>query len=106
MKTRLELHDLLTGIAAEFSIPANRVYYQPPTTIKMGYPCIVYSRSRTKARYADNAPYTLTRLYTVTVVDKNPDSEIPDRIALLPMCEHNRTFTVDNLYHYVYDLYF
>lgn len=106
MKTRQELHEVLTGIAAEFEIPASHVYYQPPATIKMRYPCIVYNRNRTKTRYANNAPYTLTRLYTVTVVDKDPDSEIPDRVALLPMCEHNRTFTVDNLYHYVYDLYF
>lgn len=106
MRPRLELHEILVGIAAEFGIPASRVYYQPPATIKMGYPCIVYSRYRTRTRHADDNPYTLLRQYTITVVDKNPDTEIPDRIALLPMCSWSRNFTNDNLYHYVYDIYF
>ena len=106
MRSRLELHEILCSIANEFGISNSQVYFQPPATIKMRYPCIVYERARTETRYADNNPYTLCRRYTVTVIDKNPDSEIPDRVALLPMCSHSRTFTNDNLNHYVYDLYF
>ena len=106
MRSRLDFHNILVEIAAEFDIPATRVYYQPPATIKMGYPCIVYTRDRNDTKFADGSPYILTRRYTVTVVDKNPDSEIPDRIALLPMSSSSRNFMNDNLYHFVYDVYY
>lgn len=72
----------------------------------MQYPCIVYSRDRAQTRFASNNPYKYTKGYQVTVIDRNPDSEIPDKVALLPMCEHNRFFTADNLNHDVFTLFF
>jgi len=56
--------------------------------------------------FADDIPYTHHWQYQVTVIDKNPDSEIPARIANLPMCKFEHHYTSDNLNHDVYNLYY
>jgi len=72
----------------------------------MKYPCIVYELDNTIAIHADNKPYNLTKRYQVTVIDRNPDSGIPDKIAALPLCSHERSFPADNLNHYIFTLFF
>jgi hypothetical protein len=42
----------------------------------------------------------------ITVIDANPDSEIPGRIASLSMCIFDRAYRADNLNHDVYQLYY
>lgn len=98
---RLKIQALLEEL-----LGSGNVYYQPPPNTKMQYPCIVYGRSYEKSQFAANNPYIVTKRYTVTVIDRNPDSEIPDKIAALPMCRFQRFFTADNLNHDVFDLYF
>jgi hypothetical protein len=39
-------------------------------------------------------------------MDQDPDSLIPDKVALLPKCVHNRSYVVNNLNHDVFNLYF
>lgn len=82
------------------------VYFQPPNGLKLVYPCIFYARDTAETSYADNGPYRHTKRYSVTVVDRNPDSLIPDKVADLPLCSHNRFFTSDDLNHDVFTLYF
>ena len=42
----------------------------------------------------------------MTIIDKNPDSQLPDKLGELPLCRLNRVYTADNLNHYVFDIYF
>jgi len=72
----------------------------------MKYPCIVYERTNLQTQFADNKPYKTKKRYLVTVIDANPDSEIPDKVAELPMCSYDRFFTTDNLNHDIYYLFF
>jgi len=72
----------------------------------MQYPCVVYNRDDAITEFANNQPYAYTKRYQVTVIDRNPDSDIPDRIAALPLCIHHRFFVKDNLNHDVFNLYF
>lgn len=72
----------------------------------MEYDCIRYERSRIDPRFADNQPYSLHDRYQVTVIYRNPDSDLPKQIAQLPMCTHDRYYTADNLNHDVFNLYF
>ena len=72
----------------------------------MSYPCIIYARDNADVSYADNRPYRQTTRYTVTVIDRNPDSTLHDKVAKLPMASYSRFFTADNLNHDVYTLYF
>jgi hypothetical protein len=101
MGTRLELQTLLESI-----LGSGNVYFQPPETIKMNYPCIIYKRNKDNTDFADNKPYNHTKRYSVTVVDRNPDSLVPDKIAMLPMCLFDRHLQVNGLNHYIYNLYF
>lgn len=99
MGTRLQLHSLLEGITPN-------VYFQPPPGLSLEYPCIVYRRDTADTIHADNAPYSITKRYLVTVMDRNPDSAIPDGVAALPWCIHNRYYAKNQLNHDVYMLYF
>lgn len=99
MGQRLDLQTL-------FETLAPHVYFQPPENLTMEYPCIVYNRDNGLTRFADNDPYTYTKGYQVTVMDRDPDSLIPDKVAKLPLCRFSRFFVVENLNHDVYSLFF
>ena|SRR5690349_12688703 len=99
MGLRSDLHDLLLTLC-------DNVYFQPPKTATMKYPCIVYQRDYMLDEHADNYPYRTTVRYQVTVIDRNPDSEIVPRVKELSMCTYDRFFTADNMNHDVFKLFF
>lgn len=101
MAPRSQLHQVLKDL-----IDTDFVYFQPPANVAMQYPCIVYRRDYADTKFAGNVPYHYTKRYMVTVIDVDPDSEIPDKVAALPMCTFNRAYTADNLNHDVFNLYF
>lgn len=72
----------------------------------MQYPCIVYERDSATTKYAGNAPYSRSKRYQVTIIDRDPDSIFPDKVALLPMSSFSRHFVADNLHHDVYSLFY
>lgn len=98
---RGELHNVLISV-----LGSAHVYFQPPASISLVYPCIVYSKSGVKAKFADDKLYINKKRYMVTVIDSDPDSLVPDKLALLPLCSFDRHFTSNNLNHDVYSLYF
>ena len=101
MAPRLELQALLEGL-----LGSRNVYHQPPPQTTMQYPCIVYFRDDEVVEHADNFPYHRRKRYQVTVIDRNPDSLIPDKIGSLPLCSFERHFKADQLNHDVYNLFF
>lgn len=101
MAPRLELQNLLVDI-----LGSNNVYFQPPPSIQLKFPCIIYNREFEDFKHADNKPYNRTKRYQVTVIDRDPDSDIPDKVAQLPLCSYDRFYTADNLNHDVYNLFF
>lgn len=101
MGIRLNLSAQLRSI-----LGSNNVYFQPATNTELRYPAIVYKLDSIDAQYADDIMYKHTKAYLVTVIDKNPDSVIPDKILKLPMCRMIRPYTSDNLHHTVFKLYY
>jgi len=101
MAPRLDLHAILLTI-----LGSDNVYYQQPPSVQMKYPCIIYKRDDETTIFADNFPYMRTRRYQVTIIDRDPDSEIPDKVSELPSCVYDRFYTADNLNHDVYKLFF
>lgn len=101
MRDRLELQAILEEL-----LGSTNVYFQPPANIRMAYPAIVYSKSDIDNRFADNSPYSQEKAYTVTVIDKDPDSEIVDRLAQLPKCMYDRNYKSENLNHDVFTLFY
>lgn len=101
MKSRLELSEILRDI-----LGSENVYFQPPPTKKMNYPAIVYHLSDIDTTYANNKMYIGTKNYSITVIDKNPDSIIPDKILELPLTSFSTFFMSDGLNHFVFSTYF
>lgn len=107
MGQRADLQVLLRGILQSVRADiVDNVYFQPPETVTMKYPCIVYRRDYAYTEFADDKPYKHCKRYLITVIDPDPDSVIPDLIAALPMCIFDRFYTADQLNHDVYKLYF
>lgn len=101
MDRRLEFHSKLVSIPG-----VKKVYFQPPASINLEYPCIIYSRSRGDFQYADNGSYIFRQAYDVTVIDRDPDSGILEHIRSFPMVVSDRSFRVDNLNHDTFTIYF
>lgn len=102
MASRLSLHKELLSIKGVKS-----AYFQPPASVRMKYPCIVYELSHKKLFHADNLIYRFKNRYSVTVIDSDPDSKIPDTFLQHFMyCSFDRQYKADNLYHNVFILYY
>ena len=85
---------------------ADHVYFQPPESVKLSYPCIIYQFKGIFIERADNGQYRRKRRYEIFVIDQNPDSQIPDRLLdVLPTARHDNHYTSDNLHHDVFTLY-
>ena len=101
MATRLDLQTLFENL-----LGSRNVYFQPPESRRMSYPAIRYSLKKIENVHANNVVYNQHTCYEVMVIDEDPDSELPRKIASLPMCSFDRHYTADNLNHYVFTLYF
>lgn len=101
MADRLDLHAELIKI-----LGSNNVYFQPPENVKIVYPCIIYRLNSVDTLFANDKPFSKHKSYSVTIIDKNPDSLLPDILADLPLCNFSRYYTSSNLHHYVYTIYF
>jgi hypothetical protein len=99
---RLQLQLLLESVIGT----GKKVYFQPPPSKEMVYPCIVYARDQRQTEFADNAPYRTTRRYQVTLISRDPDDPTVEKLAMLPMCVQATTFVRQNLNHDVFELYF
>ena len=101
MSSRLDLQTILEGI-----LGSRNVYFQPPSSVQMRYPAIVYSRKDIEKRSANDGVYQKLPSYEVILIDKNPDSKFVDKILELPYCSFDRHYESDNLNHDVFTLYF
>lgn len=87
-------------------LQSKNVYYQPPSNIKLKFPCIIYRKNKIRGIRADNRFYGINDEYMVTYVSKTVDDDAILKILELEMCTHDRRYTSDNLYHDVFTLYF
>ncbi len=99
MDRRLQLHELLKTFCPN-------VYFQPPDNVTMVYPAIRYGQDDEDALFAGNRPYRRHKRYQVTVIDRKPDSDIPDKVADLPLTSFSRAYVAENLNHTVFTTYF
>jgi hypothetical protein len=100
MAPQLELQEILESLGAA------KVYFQPPANVAMEYPCIVYKRDNARTEFAGNLPYIRVQRYQVTIIARDPNSDIHLKVAKLPRCVYNRFFAANSLNHDVYILYF
>jgi hypothetical protein len=100
MAPHLELKAIFEALGVE------HVYFQPPESSKIQYPCIIFQRDDERTANANNRQYNRKVRYKVTVIDKNPASDIPAKVSALPLCSFDRFYTADKLNHDVYNLFF
>lgn len=102
MADRLSLHTEF-----EIILDSKNVYFCPPESVKLKYPCIVYSLSGVNKENANDRMYKSVNEYEVTVIDRDPESVIHHRIlAHFPMCRFDRPYVSENLHHSILTLYY
>lgn len=100
MHSRIDLQNKFEEI-----LGSRNVYFQPPSSVKMQYPAIVYSRSDVVPEFANDGLYLYSPRYEVILIDKNPDSEFVEKILNLPYCRFDRHYEADQLNHDVFTIY-
>lgn len=98
-RPRNEFHTILEAITPN-------VYFDPPDNLQMSYPCIRYIRDDIDTEFAGDKPYSLTKRYQITVIDRDVDSPLPDVVAHLPMCRHDRHYKAMDLIHDIFNIFF
>lgn len=97
---RLELDARLRRI-----LGSDNVYFEPPASLRMKYPCIRYSRSRIDTVHADNKVYLANRRYDIIAIYQDPDSDLSDRILFNEeglTLSNERRYVADGLHHDVF----
>ena len=107
MSERLELHEILCEIINITEPDGDRhVYFQPPPSVQMKYPAIVYKLKAIDPLHADDGMYLHNTAYEAILIDPNPDCEIFAKMIRLPYCKFDRPYTKDNLNHYTFTIYY
>ncbi len=99
MTSRIELQTMLEQL-----LGSRNVYFQPPESLKLRYPAIVYSLDALRNDNANNSVYKQSHTYKITVVDTDPDSETVVKISQNPRCRFDRSYQANNLNHFVFTL--
>ena len=101
MASRLELQAKLEGLLGE-----KHVYYQPPETLKIEYPAIIYSKSKIVTKKANDSTYLKDTRYDVIVIDKRPDNPVINKLLDLQYCSYDRSYKSEGYNHDALTLYY
>lgn len=98
-RTRIDLHHKLEAV-----LGSKNVFFDPPESFKLKYPCIVYYLEGFADISADNTTYRRMRVYNMTYISPIAEDPIAEKLADLRFCILNRPFTVSDLYHWAYTI--
>ena len=99
---RVELGSILKTLVGN-----SNVYFQPPETIKLSYPCVIYNLDGVNQSHANDYVYKYDKRYIVTFISKDPDNTyFESLISAMKHVRFDRRFIADNLYHDVFTVYY
>lgn len=101
MRDRLGIHKKLVEM-----LGTKNVYYQPPESLALKYPCIVYSLDNLDISRADDMPYRAQKAYKVTLIHNDSENEIFDKILFAENSRFETSYKADNLYHFVFTIFY
>jgi hypothetical protein len=102
MASRLKLQEELEKI-----LGSNNVYFQPPASVKLKYPCIIYNLDTTFIRRADNKMFMSYNRYHVKHIFKSLEKEKKDTLlSHFMMITHDNRIVADGLYNDDFTLYY
>lgn len=99
-KTRKELQSALEGITG-----VNKVYFQPPESIRLEYPCIVYSIKNHGFNHANDDKYIGVDKYEAVLIQKTYNESLIKSILRMKFCSHDAEYLNDNLYHDAFTIF-
>lgn len=97
---RLKLQEELEDIVGK-----GHVYFQPPSSIRMLYPAMVYNLSALEHRKANNSDYINYDEYECVYITPHHMPEVLEQLDAMQYSHFVRHFEEDNLHHYVYTIY-
>lgn len=104
MERRLKLHSEFLELLKSRN---GKAYHQPPESVKMVYPAIIYHLNDVQTIHADDLRYVKHKRYMVMYVTNNPDDDFTNEmLEHFKYCTFDRRYVMDNLYHFVFDLYY
>lgn len=98
---RIAVHNRLVEL-----LGSDNVYFQPPTNVRLNYPCVIYKKSGFSTEYANSRIYAEKTKYLVTLIGTEPDSPILNNLANEPYSTFDRHYIADSLHHDVYLIFF
>ena len=98
--------DSRLNLQKEFLKLCNNVYFQPPATVTLKYPAIVYSLRDFGNSHADDGVYRQNRSYNVVVIDRNPESTVAEAVSKMQSCRFDRFYAADGLNHFAFSLFY
>lgn len=101
MGSRTDLQKILEEL-----LGSHNVYFQPPESMKLKYPAIVYSLNRIRPTYANNKKYLNAKSYSAILIDKDPESEFVNKLLELDYCQFDRPYQSDGLNHFAFTIYY
>lgn len=101
MSSREELHEILCE-----KLGSRNVYYQPPSSLKMEYDAIKYSKPKITSKYANDKKYLLKDMYEIIVISRRADNPVIKELLEMDYCSYDRHYISDNLHHDVLTLYY
>lgn len=87
------------------AVQHDRVYFQPPENLKIGYPAIVFHLSKMEIDHASDVPYKGAKEYSVTLITKDPEPDVIDEILKIPYSSLDTTYISDGMNHFVFTVY-
>ena len=100
-RTRVELDRILRS-----TLGTTNVYFDPPESFKLKYPCIVYSLEGHNEVFADGSQYYRLKRYSILYITRDADDPMVEKLDDLEYCHLSRAYTSDGLFHYAYEIYF
>lgn len=100
-RTRIEFSNMLKE-----NLPGLHLYFQPTSNVHMEYPALKYKLTNVTGDFANNKRYITKPSYQMTLIDENPDSEFVQKILDLDFTVLERTYTADNLNHWVFIIFY
>lgn len=96
----------LQAMLQEF-LGSEHVYFQPPESIRMKYPAIIYDLYRVNQRFASDRQHIGFPGWSITIIDRNKDVDwVSKMLESFKYCSVERIYVADNLAHYAFIVYY
>lgn len=96
--THYKIQDAFDGIDGV------NLYFRPPSSLMITYPCVIYDLKVVDVRHSDNQVYSDGERYEVSYITSTQDDRNWTRLRDIPGSRWIRNFNKENLYHHIFEI--